>query len=192
MAGGKGGIKVVDFWSSGAKFRSESVLNGHPVVTIVSGDTYYAYDALRMEGVAIRRSKAAIAADSPDHRPFGNEFETLRRQGAEKVREEKIVEIPCDVYQLTNEAGRRIVWVSQKSGLPLRLEIYDRQSGVTKYREFFNWRTNILIHDEFFRPDPAVQLKRINFDEYLTAMSSEDSAIPIPILFGELLKGPDS
>ena len=69
LARSQTGLAVVYFWSSGSKFRSESVLEGHKIVTIVSGNTYYAYDAVTQEGIAIQRSAAAIADDSPNHEP---------------------------------------------------------------------------------------------------------------------------
>jgi outer membrane lipoprotein-sorting protein len=158
----------------------------------VNGDTYYTYDALTLQGVAIRRSQKAIAADSPDHRPFGNELENMRRQGGEKVREEEITGFLCDVYQLTSEGGRGIIWVDQKSQLPARVEVYERKNGTTRYKNFFNWRKNMAMEEGFFRPDPAIQFKRFNIDEFLAAQSSGKSPSPVPILYGELLKGPDS
>ena len=41
--------------------RAETVIAGHRVVTIVRGETYYAYDRTLRKGVAIRRSGRAVA-----------------------------------------------------------------------------------------------------------------------------------
>jgi hypothetical protein len=192
IARNQAGFSVANFWSSGSKLRSESTLEGHKIVTIVSGDTYYAYDALAQEGIAIRRSPAAIAADSPDRRPFGNELETLISQGAEKVRDEFISGATYDVYQITDQAGRRLIWVRQDSEqLPARIEIYDRRQGSTKYREFFKWRSDFKIEDAFFQPEPTVKLKRMELDEYVASVAAERPVGPAPVLHGELLHGPD-
>ncbi len=109
------GINVTYLWSLKSKFRAETVVRGHNLVTIVHGETYYVYDALTMTGIAIRRAPAALAAESPDRRPFGNEAQTLIDKGGEKIREENIAGKRADVYQATDENGRRIVWVRRST-----------------------------------------------------------------------------
>jgi hypothetical protein len=184
------GLNVNYFWSLGPKFRAETVAAGHKIVTIVSGDTYYAYNAVLMSGVAIRRTPEAIAADSSKRRPFGNEVEVLLSQGAERIREEILFGVPSEVYQITDDVGRRMVWVSQDSRrLPMRIEIYDRRSGSTNYKEYYGWQNGIPIAKEFFEPEPAANLKHFEFDEYIRNINNKEVMSLAPILYEELLIG---
>jgi hypothetical protein len=190
VARGPAGLNVNYFWSLGPKFRAETVVSGHKVVTIVSGDTYYVYNATMMTGTAVRRTAAAIAADSSRVRPFGNEVEVLLSQGAEKIREETLFNIPSEVYQISNEAGRRVIWVTQDSRrLPIRIEIYNRKTGTTSYKEYFDWQIGIPLAEEFFEPEPAAKLKHFEFDEYLEKVASGDVAGFLPILYEDLWIG---
>jgi hypothetical protein len=190
MARGSAGLNVTYFWSLGAKFRAETVAAGHKIVTIVSGDTYYAYDAVLMAGVAIRRAANSIAADSSRPRPFGNEAAILLGRGAEKIREEVLFGVPSEVYQLTDEGGRRIIWVTADARqLPMRIEIYDRRSGSTNYKEYYDWQTGIPIAEDFFEPEPAVTLRRFELDEYLGNVDNREVMGLAPILYEELLLG---
>src|SRR5436309_3679663 len=88
---GEAGLNVTHFWSKGAMLRSETVVAGHKIVTIVRGERYYAYDGLTGEGLSIRREPATAAADRPDQRPFAREYDILIGQGAELVREETLL-----------------------------------------------------------------------------------------------------
>ncbi len=190
VARGPAGLNINFFWSLGPKFRAETVVSGHKIVTIVSGDTYYAYNAVLMSGVAIRRTAEAIAADSSKRRPFGNEVEALLSQGAEKIREENLLGIPSEVYQITDDIGRRVIWVSQDSRrLPMRIEIYDRRSGSTNYKEYYGWQNGIPIAEEFFEPEPAANLKRFEFEEYIRNINNKEVMSLAPILYEELLIG---
>lgn len=190
MARSSAGLNVTYFWSLGAKFRAETVSAGHKIVTIVSGDTYYAYDAVTMTGVAIRRAADAIAADSSRPRPFGNEAAILLNRGAEKIREETLFGVPSVVYQLTDEGGRRVIWVTADARqLPMRIEIYDRRSGSTNYKEYYDWQTGISISEKFFEPEPAVTLRRFELDEYLGNVDNREVMGLAPILYEELLLG---
>ena len=159
----------------------------------MSGDTYYAYNAVLMSGVAIRRTAEAIAADSSKLRPFGNEVEVLLSQGAEKIREEVLFNIPSDVYQISDEAGRRVLWVTQDSKrLPMRVEIYNRRTGSTSYKEYFDWQIGIPIAEEFFVPESASKLTHFEFDEYIGNITKKEVAGLVPILYEELLVGRSS
>ena len=190
VARSSAGLNVNYFWSLGTKFRAETVVAGHKVVTIVSGDTYYAYNAVLMHGIAVRRTAAAIAADTSKRRPFGNEAEVLLGQGAEKTREEVLYNIPSDVYQISNDAGRQVLWVTQDSRrLPIRVEIYERRTGSTSYKEYFDWQIGIRIAEEFFDPEPAVKLKHFTFDEYVKNSDDQEVMGLAPILYEDLLLG---
>jgi hypothetical protein len=184
-------MNITHLWSAGAKLRSETVARGHRLVTIVSGDSYYSYDALTLTGIAVRRAPAALAADSPEQRPFGNELELLLRAGGERVRDDSVAGKRLAVYQSTNDVGRRIVWVTDdERRLPVRVEIFDRESGATRYKEYVDWVAGIEIPDAFFVPEPTVQLQRFELDEYLRKRAARDPASAIPILYPELLHGP--
>ena len=87
--------------------RSESVVGGHRIVTIVNGQWYYAYDAVGMQGIAVQRAPAALAEDRLDRRPFGNHLETLIHQGAERVGTEVVMGQEVDVFRVTDSRGKR-------------------------------------------------------------------------------------
>jgi hypothetical protein len=190
LARGSAGINVTYLWSLGAKFRAETVVAGHKIITIVSGNTYYAFDGLGMVGVAIQRAPAAIAADAGEERPFGNEVKKLIAQGAEKVREEELMGTMCNVYQITDKVGRRVLWASQDEfELPVRVEIYDRGRGTTKFTDFIDWSRGIPITDAFFVPDPAVKFERYDQAEYLRLTTQKGPVGPVPVLYADLLHG---
>jgi hypothetical protein len=182
------GINVAYFWSKGPRFRAETVIAGRKVVSIVSGDTYYAYDGVAMRGAAIGRSAAAIADDAERSRPFGNDLQTVIEQGAEKVGEEEIGGRLCERWRITDERGRREVWASaDELKLPVRLEIYSRRSGKTIYTEYVNWLVGLPIADAFFEPPPSVEFERLGFDEYMARLGTPVG--PVPILYMDLLTG---
>jgi hypothetical protein len=185
------GVNVTQLWSLRSKFRAETVIRGHKLVTIVNGDTYYVYDAIAMTGIAIRRAPAALAAESPDRRPFGNEAQILIDQGGEKIREETIAGKRADVYQITDDIGRRIVWVTQDDRrMPMRIELFNRKSGSTRYKEYVEWVTGLLVTDAFFEPAPSIQFERFGLDEYIESTIAKGAAATLPILYQELLHGP--
>jgi hypothetical protein len=191
FARGDAGLNVTHLWSLKSKFRAETVVRGHKLVTIVNGDTYYVYDALTMAGTAIRRAPAALAAESPDRRPFGNEAQFLIDQGGEKIREESIAGKRAAVYQFTDENGRRIIWVTQDDRrLPIRMEFFNRKSGSTRYKEYIDWVSGFAVSDAFFEPEPRIQFERFELDEYIKNTLAKDAAAMLPILYQELLHGP--
>jgi len=184
------GLNVTHLWGLKSRFRAETVIRGHRLVTIVSGDTYYTYDALTMAGIAIRRAPAAVAEDSRNPRPFGNELQILIEDGGEKIREEAIAGRRADVYQVTDDNGRRMVWVTQDDRrLPIRIEIFARKSGSTRYKEYVDWVSGLPLTDAFFEPEPSIQFQRFELDEYIAKTLANDPATAIPILYGELLHG---
>jgi hypothetical protein len=190
FAHSESGLNVTHFWSKGAKLRAETVIAGRRVVTIVNGGTYYAYDALGMEGVAIQRSQEAIAADRPDRRPFGRELEILLGQGAEKVRDDVLQGAPCEVYRVTDGAGKRELWITKSDpALPVRLEIYSRAAGKTRYTDYLNWSRGLKISDRFFEPEPGVTFQRYNFEDYVRITVNEGPIGPVPVLYADLVHG---
>jgi hypothetical protein len=190
LAHSDSGLNVAYFWSKGAKLRAETVIAGRLVVTIVSGNTYYAYDAVSQNGVAIARSPKAIAADARGERPFGREFENLVSQGAEPVRDEQVMGRPCEVFRLTDQLGRRELWVTKdKLRLPVRVVVYRRDTQKTTTTEFINWLTGLAIADGFFEPESSVALQRLDFETYVNRSSTGEPIGPVPVLYTDLLVG---
>jgi len=190
LARGEAGLNVTHFWSKGAKLRAETVVAGHKVVTLVNGPWYYAYDVLAREGIALARTPDALARDEPGRRPFGNEAEALLHQGGQKVGEETILGIVCDIYRLTDRMGRREVWVMRGgSQLPIRLSIFDRARGASTTTDFLNWQSGLPIDDRFFEPDPGVELPRLTIEEYFLRWGEQGPLGPVPILYADLLHG---
>jgi outer membrane lipoprotein-sorting protein len=185
-----GGMNITYFWSKGAKFRAETVIAGRRITTIVNGNTYWAYDSLGRGGVAIARGPKAIALDVHGQRPFGREFENLMSQGAERVREEDINGRKCEVFRLTDELGRRELWVTKdQKRLPVRVTVYRRDTGRTVNTDFLNWLTGLSIDDRFFEPESGLQLEQLAFDTYVKRTMAGESIGPVPVLYTDLLVG---
>lgn len=182
------GINVAYFWSKGPKLRAETVVGGRKIVSIVKGDTYYAYDATSREGVAIGRAAEAIAKDAAGRRPFGREVEVIVAQGGEKVGEEDLGGRLCERYRVTDAAGRREVWVTKDDlRLPVRLEIYTRLSGKTIHTDFVNWAAELPLEDGFFEPEAGIEFTRLSFREFAERQFTPVG--PVPILYMDLLTG---
>lgn len=146
----RGGFLMVHFWSRGPMFRSEAVLGGRKVVTIVNRDSYWVVDAVGGNGISIARSEAAKTADAERIRPFGNELAQLKRNGGEHIGTEQSGDRTLDVYRVTDDRGRRTIWMSQtKPPVPLRVQTYDRESATTGKLDYVNWLQNPAIADSF-------------------------------------------
>jgi hypothetical protein len=184
------GLNVTYFWSKGPKLRAETVIAGRRITTIVSGNTYYAYDATAQVGVAVGRSQAAIAADARGERPFGREFESLIAKGAERIRDDKLLGRDCEVFRLTDQLGRRELCVSKdKLRLPVRVTIYRRDTQQTTTTDFINWLTGLTIADSFFEAESTAVLDRFDFDSYVKRSATGEPIGPVPILYTDLLVG---
>ncbi len=185
---GEAGLNVTHFWSKGSMLRAETIVAGHKVVTIVRGDTYYAYDALEGRGLAITREPANVAKDDPSKRPFGREYEILTSQGAELVREEEMLGRRAGIYRITDELGKRELWVTEDGErIPLRVEIYDRRTSARRTIDYVNWQSDLRIPDDFFAPDARMQLTPMSHTEYLRRTTEEGSVGPVPVLYLDLL-----
>jgi hypothetical protein len=185
---GEAGLNVTHFWSKGAMLRAESVVAGHKIVTIVRGDRYYAFDGLTGEGLSIRREPATVAADRADQRPFAREYEILVGQGAELVREETMLGRRAGIYRVTDDHGRRELWVTQDAmRIPLRVDVFDRESGKQRTTDYVNWQSDLAIPDAFFAPDSHAALKEMDYTEYLRRSSEEGTVGPVPVLYTGLL-----
>ncbi len=190
VAQSEGALNVTHYWSKDDMLRAETVIHGHRAVTIVTGDTYYAYDALLRNGVAIRRSETAVAQDAERERPFGNELAAMLRQGAEKVREETLGGQTAELYQVTNKQGRKRVWVTQEeSRLPIRIEMYRRATSSDQSIQFMSWIRGLPIVDDFFLPEPGIDFLLLAHGDYVAKQSAREPIGPVPVLYGDLLHG---
>ena len=183
------GFNVQHHWSKGRKLHAEAVAGpGELLVTLVSGPWYYAVDAVRGRGIAVRRSAQALANDARGGRPFGNEGIELIERGAEKVRTEEVGGRACDLHRLSEAAGRQEVCITPDAyRLPLRMEIFRRASGFTIQKSFVNWTRELAIPDAFFEPDPRWQLERFEYEDY--AKRAASGPFGVPVLYGDLLHG---
>ncbi len=182
------GLRVTYHWSKGRKFRSEIILGGIPVIYLVNGSTYYAIDSLAQRGVAIERSPKALAEDAKGGRPFLNDGERVIAAGAEKTDSERVAGRPVDVYRVSNEPLKKTIWVTQdKLHLPVKMEIFDRQSSQTATTHI-DWGRDLEISDAFFEPDPRVQLEHLTYAEY-KERSQKGPVGPVPALFSDLIHG---
>lgn len=190
MSRGPTALHVVEYWSKGATLRAHTTISGHPFVTIVVADTYYTLDPVMKRGVAIPRSPRSMAADEGRRRLFGNEFEDMLKAGAEKIRTENSPAGPLDVYRLTDDAGRRTVWVtSDEYHLPLKFETFDRRTGAEAMLEYLSWAP-LRLEDGFFEPPvDGWKIERVpSYDAWLRAEPTEPFK-QAPIIFPLLLHG---
>jgi hypothetical protein len=189
---GDTGIFIVTLWSKGRRMRAETIVGGVPIVTLVSGEYYYVIDQVHKQGLAVRRSSAALAVDHehPRARPFGTEGERLRARGAELVRKETIAGRPAKMFQLTDQVGQHRVWITaDELALPIRIESTERATGVHVVTDYVDWLSSLELPDDFFEPDPRVHIERIEYEEYLRR-AAQGPVGPAPVLFSELLHGP--
>jgi len=187
---GRGGTTITYYWSKGRSLRALTVVGGHPVVTLVHGDWYHVFDQIGGQGISVRRSDRALAADRKGGRPFARELEVLLAEGAERVGTEQYGGGPVDVYRLTTERGRREVWAAGKDQrLPVYVEMFDRRAMATETIRYLNWSRGLEIPDRFFEPDPRIELRTLTYAEYLEA-AGEGPVGPVPVLYGSLLHGP--
>jgi len=190
LAQGPGGLNVTQFWSKGSKFRAETVVGGHKVVTIVNGEWYTAYDATKGLGIRVRRTEEALANDAPFKRPFGNEAEKLIARGGEKIRDEMFHGRAAVVYQLTDNLGRRTVWTAQDAlNIPLRIEFYNRRTATEQSTDYADWLTGLVVPDAFFEPESRIELTSYDFEEYAQFSGKIGGVGPVPVLYMDLLRG---
>jgi hypothetical protein len=187
--------RVERLWSKGPALRAEIVLAGHAVVTYVKGDRYVVVDALTGKGTSIQRSPKAVAEDATRGRPFGGEQKVLVAAGGEKVKTEGTGDAACDLYRITDQAGRREVCVSTgKEQLPIFARAWDRHSGAESETRYLAWSRDlegkdIALSDSFFSPDPRVTLTSYSFDDFMAKAQAGESVSVGPILYPELLIG---
>jgi outer membrane lipoprotein-sorting protein len=182
-------VFIIQYWALGARLRAEAVVRGHNVVTVVNGEFYYAYDALTNAGYRIRRPPEAIAADSKRSRPFALQLEQILSEGGEKIRDETIEGIEVEVYRVTNDEGRRTLWVQKESSrIPIRLEAYDRATGSEWRLDWINWVLGVVIPESYFKPPSEVKLEEFeSYDDYRLSQAVRPVP-PGPPFFPELIE----
>lgn len=183
------GHRIIHYWSKGSSLRAETLIAGHPIVTIVRGDRYLAIDRLTGEGLDIARSPRARAEDGKRERPFGNELEEVRAAGGEKVDELRQSGVSTEVWRVTDAKTRRTVWVSTREPrVPVRYEIYVRGGGDTITTDYANWGFDLEIPDRFFATPEDLALERLDYETYLSR-SQEGPVGAVPVLYPDLLHG---
>jgi len=184
------GTRVIDYWSRGPDMLARTLVGGHPIVTIVTGGRYIVYDGLTGKGLDIARSERALAADVGRERPFAFELAEVQAEGAEKIDELLFGSRKGEVWQITDERGRRKVWVTVGvPQVPLRVETFDRSTAATVDMDYQNWIFDLEFSDAFFAPPPRIELQRFEFEAFLDA-AAQGPVAAVPILYPDLLIGP--
>ena len=183
------GLGVEHLWSKGPSLRTEVVIAGHPIVTVVHGDRYWAVDGITGEGVSVTRSPQAVAASQKGGRPFGDEVTRIVAQGGEFIRNEPLGgEASCKLYKLTDDRGRQEVCVQEELELPVFLRNWDRATNREAVTRYVNWIRDLETRAGFFDPDPRYKLKNLTYEAFLKAV--QDGSLGMtPILYPHLLHG---
>lgn len=184
LTSGAMGTMVVHYWSKGVKMRAETVVSGHPMVTLVDEQHYTMVDVLGGRGTRVARSKNSRAEDAERSRPFATELQEVLRRGGEKIRSEESL----DVYRVTDEAGRKTVWVDPRAEVPVRVETFDRQSGQTSRVDYVGWMAGLPIADDFFTARAGIALQDVSYEDFVSRTGSA-AMERIPVFYGALLHG---
>jgi hypothetical protein len=189
VAEGPTGVSITYFWSKGRSMRAVTVVQGRPILTLIYRDWYYVIDEVSGTGLAVQRSTQALQEDAAGGRPFAQEAELIIAQGAELVRTEKLGPTTTEVWRLTDRTGRREVWMpAGGERIPLRAVIFDRAVAEEHTVRYLGWTRNLELRDDFFRPDPRIQLERLTYAEYLKRTAAGPVG-PAPVLYNTLLHG---
>ena len=190
---GGAGLGIENLWSEGAALRSQVVVNGHPMVTMVAGRRYVVVDLLRGAGLVVARHPNAVAQDRARSRPFGTELESLLAQGGEHVGDEDFSGVRCALYRLTDVRGRQEVCVGKSEDedapkLPVFLRRWDRETNRSATIQYLNWRSGLTMGANFFKPDSRLALTEFSYEEYVRAL--QEQKVNFPIFYPVLLHGP--
>ena len=71
----------------------------------------------------------------------------------------------------------------------MRIEIYSRRTGKTKFTDFIDWMSGIPIKDVFFVPDSAVKFEHFELAEYARRTAEIGPIGSVPVLYTDLLHG---
>jgi hypothetical protein len=180
---------VEHLWSKGPWLRSELVVAGQPIVQIVKGDRYVIVNRLLRQGVSIQRNPIAIQKDASRRRPIGDDGEIILAAGGEPSGSATIGGQACTLVRLTDGDGRRETCIStSEAHVPLRTTFWHRASNRTTEISYLTWASQVPLADDFFAPDPGVQLQELSYEQYLAEV--EKAAVgPAPPTFSHLLHG---
>jgi len=180
---------VEHLWSKGPWLRSELVLGGQPIVQIVRGDRYVIVNRLLRRGVSIQRNPIAIQKDASRRRSIGDDSEIILAAGGEPTGADHVGGQPCTTVRLTDADGRRETCVSKSEAhVPLRTVFWHRASNRTTEINYLTWASQMPLPDDFFAPDPDVQLEELGYEQYLAAVEKGPVG-PAPPTFSHLLHG---
>ncbi len=183
------GMRMVDYWSRGPSMRARTLMSGHPLVTIVHGSRYVAYDELTGKGIDLGRSPRAIAGDRDRTRPFAFELEEIQAAGGERIEELVFGSRKGEIWQVTDARGKRKVWVTVGTPrVPLRFEAFERTAAAKVDIDYQNWIFDLDLPDAFFAPPSNVELERYEYDAYMQK-SLEAPVGTVPVLYPDLLHG---
>jgi hypothetical protein len=186
---GAGTPGVEHLWSKGPWLRSELVVAGQPIVQIVRGERYVIVNGLTRSGVSIRRNPVAIQKDASRRRPIGDDGEIILAGGGEPAGSSQIAGQACTLMRLTDGDGRRETCVStSEAHVPLRTTYWHRASNRTTEINYLTWASQVPLPDDFFAPEPGVQLQELSYEQYLEA-SQKGPVGPAPPTFSHLLHG---
>jgi hypothetical protein len=180
---------VEHLWSKGPWLRSEVVVAGQPIVQIVRGERYLIVNRLLRTGVSIGRNPIAIQKDASRRRPIGDDAELILAGGGEPAGSSKIGGDTCTLMRLTDADGRRETCVSTgEAHVPLRTTFWQRASNRTTEINYLTWASQVPLSDDFFAPEPGIQLQEFSYEQYLAA-SQKGPVGPAPPTFSHLLHG---
>lgn len=189
---GRMGIRVIDYWSEGAKMRAHTLIGGHPITTIVNDDRYIVIDHLAGRGLDVQRSKKARKADRKRGRPFAFELDELIRDGGERIDEVEIGSMKAEIWRVTDGFGRRKVWVTaQMPRVPLRIETFTRVDSGTIDVDYSNWTFDLEMPKHFFKRPSGYEIDRFDYDDFVER-SAKGPVSRLPILYPDLLHGDPS
>ena len=184
-----GSYRIIHYWSDGPTMRAETLIGGHPITTIIRADRYSAYDRLTGKALDVERSPAAVQADHGRIRPFAIELDELKRAGGEKIEETTMSGVPVDVWRLTDDRGRRTVWVSKSEPyVPIRAETFVRGSSQTLTFDYSNWGFDLEMPASFFALPSDAVVERYGYAAFEKKTAKEPLG-PAPILYPDLLHG---
>ena len=170
--------------------RAESVVEGHPIVTLVDEKRYVIIDELRRTGVSIARSPRAIGQDAKRKRPFGNEVDDLLREGRGEGRAARCApaRTSTTIASRASDGDRSEVWVTQdESRLPLESVFHDRGTGSMSRRVYLRW-VEAPWPDALFEPPDGVKLEELSYEAYVER-SKKGPVGPAPPFYADLLHG---
>ena len=125
-----------------------------------------------------------------DFESFARMQPGLARQGAEPIGSDELGGENVEVYQITDQRGRRKIWVTKDDRrLPLRVFAFQRGVGREMTTDYLNWQRGLPILNAFFIPEPGVDLAPLTYEDYVQKQAERVPLGPVPVLYSDLLHG---